>query len=168
MSTVHQDPAPPAAARANRDETPEQRADRNLTDLLQELRVLQTGVQILVAFLLGVAFTNRFPLLSPAQQYVYVAALMLSVMAAAVFATPVAIHRGLFHCGMKPRIVEISTRLAKLGLLLLALALDCVVFLLLDFVLGRGPAVVLTALVVLMFFGLWFVVPWDLRRRHYR
>src|SRR5690349_21708411 len=105
-----------AAARASRDETPEERADRNLTDLLQELRVLQTGVQIIVAFLLGVAFTNRFPLLSQTQQYVYVAALMLSVMAAAVFATPVAIHRGLFHCGMKPRIVEISTRLAKLGL----------------------------------------------------
>jgi hypothetical protein len=157
----------PAAARDTRDETPEERADRNLTELLQELRVLQTGVQIIVAFLLGVAFTNRFPLLSQAQQYVYVAALMLSVMAAAVFATPVAIHRALFHLGMKPRVVEVSTRLAKAGLLLLALALDCVVFLLLDFVLGRVAAVVLTAFVALMFFGLWFVFPWALRRRHY-
>lgn len=154
----------PGAGEPARDETPEERADRNLVELLQELRVLQTGVQIIFAFLLGVAFTNRFPLLNHTQQYVYIAALLLSVLAAAVFATPVAIHRGLFHCGEKALVVAWSTRLAKLGLLLLALALDCVVFLVIDFVLGRAPAIVLTAIVAATFVGLWFVLPWALRR----
>lgn len=148
-----------------RDETPEERADRNLVELLQELRVLQTGVQIIFAFLLGVAFTNRFQLLNDTQQYVYIAALLLSVLAAAVFATPVAIHRGLFHCGEKALIVTWSTRLAELGLLLLALALDCVVFLVIDFVVGRALAIVLTAVVAGTFGGLWFAFPWVLRRR---
>lgn len=148
-----------------RDETPEERADRNLVELLQELRVLQTGVQIIFAFLLGVAFTNRFPLLNDTQQYVYIAALLLSVLAAAVFATPVAIHRGLFHRGEKMLIVAWSTWLAKVGLMLLALALDCVIFLVVDFVLGRVPAIVLTVVVALTFAGLWAVLPWSLRRR---
>lgn len=157
--------ARPGTGQPARDETPEERADRNLVELLQELRVLQTGVQIIFAFLLGVAFTNRFPLLNDTQQYVYIAALLLSVLSAAVFATPVAIHRGLFHCGEKALIVEWSTRLAKLGVLLLALALDCVVFLIIDFVLGRPPAIVLTAFVAVTFVGLWFALPWGLRRR---
>jgi hypothetical protein len=153
-----------ATGKPSRDETPEERADRNLTELLQELRVLQTGVQIIFAFLLGVAFTNRFPDLDDSQEYVYIAALLLSVVSAAVFATPVAIHRGLFHRGQKPRIVELSTRLAKIGLTFLALALDCVVFLIIDFVLGRVAAVVLTCLVAATFVGLWLVLPWSLRR----
>lgn len=104
-----------------RHETPEERADRNLVELLQELRVVQTGVQIVFAFLLGVAFTSRFPQLSDFQRGTYVVTLLLTVVSAAVLAPPVALHRGLFHRGVKPRIVALSTRFAQIGLVFLAL-----------------------------------------------
>jgi hypothetical protein len=118
----------------DRHETPDERADRNLIELLQELRVLQTGVQIVFAFLLGVAFTPRFAQLGDVQQDLYVGTLLLTVIAVALFATPVAIHRGLFHRGAKRRIVAVSTRLAEVGLLFLALALNGAVLLLMDVV----------------------------------
>ncbi|MFI9272175.1 DUF6328 family protein [Kitasatospora sp. NPDC052896] len=147
-----------------RHETVEERADRNLVELLQELRVVQTGVQIVFAFLLGVAFTPRFAQLSDAQQGVYVTALLLTVVSSTVLATPVALHRGLFHRGAKRRIVELSTRLALVGLVFLALALNGVVLLLIDVVLGRAAAIAVTSASMLMFAGLWFFLPWALRR----
>jgi hypothetical protein len=147
-----------------RHETPDERADRNLVELLQELRVVQTGVQILFAFLLGVAFTPRFAQLHNTQQDVYVATLLLTVVSLAVLATPVALHRGLFHRGAKRRIVTLSTRLTQIGLAFLALALNGAVLLLMDVVLGRAAAIGITAASALMFGGLWFVLPWVLRR----
>lgn len=147
-----------------RDESPAERADRNMIELLQELRVLQTGVQIIFAFLLGIAFTARFTQLSQAQQYVYIAALLMSVLSVAVLVAPVAIHRGLFRCGMKERIVIVSTHCMRVGMLLLSTALDCAVFLILDVVLGRVVASVVTAGVALVFLGLWFLFPEVLRR----
>lgn len=147
-----------------RDESPEERADRNLGELLQELRVLQTGVQIIFAFLLGIAFTARFTQLSTTQQDVYIAALLTSVVSVAVLAAPVALHRGMFRCGMKERIVVLSNRCAKLGMFLLSTALDCSVFLIMDVVLGRLIACVITACVAVAFLVLWFVFPWMLRR----
>lgn len=153
------------AVSPERDETPEERADRNMVELLQELRVLQTGVQIISAFLLTVAFTPRFAQLSPTQQYVYVAALLMSVVAVAVLAAPVAIHRGLFRCGMKERVVVLSTHCARLGMFLLAGSLDCAVFLITGVVLGRITASVITGCVAAAFQALWFVFPWVLRRK---
>lgn len=147
-----------------RDETEEERADRNMVELLQELRVLQTGVQIIFAFLLGIPFTMRFAQLSHAQQDVYIAALLTSVVSVAVLAAPVAIHRGLFRCGMKERIVVLSTRCAKLGLFFVSAALDCAVFLVVDVVLGRVAACVVTGFVAVAFLSLWFAFPWALRR----
>ena len=135
-----------------------------MAELLQELRVLQTGVQIIFAFLLGIAFTARFTELSETQQYVYVAALLTSVISVAILAAPVAIHRGLFRCGMKDRIVILSTRCARLGMLFLSIGLDCAVFLIIDVVLGRVVASVVTGCVAAAFLGLWFVFPWVLRR----
>lgn len=152
------------SGRQGRNESREERADRNLVELLQELRVLQTGVQIIFAFLLGVAFTARFPQLTDTQQDVYLAALLLSVLSAAVFATPVAVHRGLFRRGRKELIVTVSTKLALAGMLLLAMALDCVVFVLVDVVLGRVAAVVVTCAGAALFGLLWFAFPWALRR----
>jgi hypothetical protein len=150
---------------SGRDETPEERADRNLAELLQELRVLQTGVQIIFAFLLGVAFTPRFSQITDAQQDVYLAALLTAVTSVAVLATPVALHRGLFRCRQKERIVTLSAQFAKVGLLLLAVALDCAVFLIVDVVRGHVAAGILTGAVAVMFFVLWFAFPWGLRRR---
>ncbi|MFF2383314.1 DUF6328 family protein [Streptomyces sp. NPDC058108] len=145
-------------------ESPLARADRNLVELLQELRVVQTGVQIIFAFLLGVAFTNRFPELTPFQRGAYLVTLLLTVAATVVLATPVALHRGLFHRGLKPRIVALSTRFAQAGLVLLALALNGSVFLLMDIVLGLEPAIVITTVTTAIFAVLWFVLPWTLRR----
>jgi len=156
---VHKSAGSPA-----RDESQSESADRNIIELLQELRVLQTGVQIIFAFLLGIAFTARFTQLSQAQQYVYIAALLMSVLSVAVLVAPVAIHRGLFRCGMKERIVIISTHCMRVGILLLSTALDCAVFLILDVVLGRVAASVVTAGVALVFLGLWFLFPEVLRR----
>ncbi len=147
-----------------RHETSQERADRNLVELLQELRVVQTGVQIVFAFLLGVAFTSRFPQLDTFQRDTYVATLLLTVTASAVLASPVALHRGLFHRGVKVRIVALSARLAQIGLVVLALALNGAVLLLMDVVLGGAAAIAITAVTGSLFTGLWFVLPWAMRR----
>lgn len=152
------------AGQSPRDETPDERADRNMVELLQELRVLQTGVQIIFAFLLSIAFTARFSQLSQTQKDVYVAALLTSVLSVAVLAAPVAIHRALFHQGMKGRIVTLSARCAQVGMFLLSTALDCAVFLIIDVVLGRVAASLITGCVAVVFLGLWFVFPWSYRR----
>ncbi|AQW54408.1 hypothetical protein SHXM_07871 [Streptomyces hygroscopicus] len=146
-------------------ETPEERADRNLVELLQELRVVQTGVQIVFAFLLGIAFTSRFPGLSDFQTDMYISTLLLTVVASVVLATPVALHRGLFHRGAKRRIVDISAKLALVGLLFLAFAINGAVLLVTDVVLGHTPAAVITTITALLFAALWFLLPWSLRRR---
>ncbi|WP_199823232.1 DUF6328 family protein, partial [Kitasatospora sp. MY 5-36] len=138
---------------------PAVRADRRLVAMLQELRVLQTGVQIVFAFLLGVAFTPRFAQLTDAQQDVYVTTLLLSVVAAAVLATPVALHRGLYRHPGKERIVAVSVRVAQVGLLLLASALTGAVLLVLDVVLGTALAVPITCGIALIFAVLWFGLP---------
>ncbi|MFJ2272426.1 DUF6328 family protein [Streptomyces sp. NPDC087849] len=145
-------------------ETAAERADRNLVELPQELRVVQTGVQIVFAFLLGVAFTSQFPHLDTFERTTYVVTLLLTVVSSAVLATPVALHRGLFHRGVKVRIVALSARLAEIGLVFLALALNGAVLLLMDVVLGRTAAVTVTAATLVMFTGLWFILPRALRR----
>ena len=160
MPDHHREGAPPA-----RDESSAERADRNMVELLQELRILQIGVQITFAFLLTIAFAPRFPQLSSTQRNVYVATLLLSLIALTVLATPVAIHRALFRRGVKEEIVTISARCASLGLLFLAADLDCAVFLIIDVVLGHIAAFVITGCVAMAFLGLWFVVPWFLRRQ---
>src|SRR3954453_5682074 len=104
-------------------ETSAQRADRNFSDLLEELRVAQTGVQILVAFLLTIPFQQRFPQLSPALRRVYDATLTSAVLAAVLLIAPVAFHRGVFREHLKARLVQASHRLAIAGLALLAVAI---------------------------------------------
>ncbi|GGJ72312.1 membrane protein [Streptomyces brasiliensis] len=162
MKIVPKEPA--QQPRPPREETPAERADRNLSELLQELRVVQTGVQILFAFLLGLAFTSRFPQLNAFQRGTYVVTLLLTVVTSAVLATPVALHRALFHRGLKPRIVTLSARLAQIGLVLLMLSLNGAVFLLMDVVLGRTAAIPITAVTTAIFTGLWFLLPRTARR----
>ncbi|MFJ6016147.1 DUF6328 family protein [Streptomyces sp. NPDC092952] len=145
-------------------ETPAERADRNLVELLQELRVVQTGVQIVFAFLLGVAFTSRFPDLDTFERATYVVTLLLTVVSSAVLATPVALHRGMFHRGVKARIVALSARLAEIGLVFLALALNGAVLLLMTVVLGRIAGIAIAAGTLSLFIGLWFVLPKALLR----
>ncbi|PYC81576.1 hypothetical protein C7C46_11235 [Streptomyces tateyamensis] len=152
-----------AAPEPLRYESAAQRADRNLVELLQELRVIQTGVQIVFAFLLGLAFTSRFPELDAFERDTYITTLLLTVLASAVLATPVAIHRALFHRGYKRRIVKVSSRLTVIGLVILSLALNGAVLLVTDVVLGTAAAAAITATTTALFALLWFVLPWTLR-----
>jgi hypothetical protein len=98
-----------------RNETPLERADRSFVELLQELRVTQTGVQILFAFLLSLAFTSRFPELDTVQGTVCVTTLLFAVLAAMLFTAPAAPHRSLFQRGAKACTVRVSSRLATSG-----------------------------------------------------
>ncbi|MDX3231984.1 DUF6328 family protein [Streptomyces sp. ME19-01-6] len=142
-----------------RHETPLERDDRNFAELLQELRVTQTGVQILFAFLLTLAFTQRFGTLDSVQRGTYIATLLLAVVAAALFTAPAAIHRALFRQGAKRRIVDVSSRLATVGLGFLALAFSGSVLLVVDVVLGRGPGIAAASGTLAVCCGLWGLLP---------
>lgn len=148
-----------------RNETPLEKDDRNFSELLQELRVIQTGVQILFAFLLTLAFTPRFPDLDAVQRGTYVSTLLLAVLSAVVFTAPAALHRGLFRRGVKRRIVEVSSRLAGIGLGVLALSLTGAVLLVTDVVLGRGAGLCVAAAALVVCVLLWAGMPWVIRRR---
>ena len=125
-----------------RRETPEQRADRNWSDLLQELRVSQTGVQLLAAFLVSLPFQSRFTELDDFQQRWYLGILGLAFLTVGVTLAPVAIHRRLFQGGVKPRLVHAAHVLTELALGLIALLLAGIAFLVVDVVLDRTAAVV--------------------------
>ncbi|MEV0226238.1 DUF6328 family protein [Streptomyces sp. NPDC050704] len=147
-----------------RNETPLERADRNFGELLQELRVTQTGVQILFAFLLTLAFTPRFPSLDTMQRATYVTTLLLGVIAAALFTAPAALHRRLFQQGAKPQVVHVSSRLAQAGMVVLALALTGSVLLVVDVAVGRAGGIAAGASTLLVCVGLWGLVPILVRR----
>jgi hypothetical protein len=142
-----------------RNETPLERADRNFGELLQELRVTQTGVQILFAFLLSLAFTPRFPDLDTVQRTTYVTTLLLAVLAAALFTAPAALHRSLFQQGAKPRIVQVSSRLASAGMGVLVLAFTGSVLLVVDVTTSRAGGVAAGAATLLVCLGLWGLLP---------
>jgi hypothetical protein len=147
-----------------RRETPLERADRNFGELLQELRVTQTGVQILFAFLLTLAFTARFPSLDAMQRSTYVTTLLLAVVAAALFMAPAALHRSLFGRRAKPRVVQLSARLAIFGLAALGLALTGSVLLVVDVAMGRAAGIAAGAGTLALHIALWGVMPLAVRR----
>lgn len=145
--------------RPARNETPLERADRNFSELLQELRVTQTGVQILFAFLLTLAFTPRFPDLDSFQRATYVTTLLLAVLAAALFTAPAALHRLLFQQNAKPLIVRVSSRLATTGLAVLMPAFAGSVMLVVDVTLSRPAGITAGVGTLLGCLLLWGVLP---------
>ncbi|NGO78848.1 hypothetical protein G6045_24785 [Streptomyces sp. YC504] len=147
------------SSRTPREETTLERADRNYGELLQELRIIQTGVQILFAFLLTLAFTARFATLDTAQRAIYITTLLLAVFAAALFTAPAALHRTLFQRGAKPEIVRTSSRLAGAGMAVLMLTLTGSVLLVVDVVLGRVEGVLAGSATLLVCGGLWGLLP---------
>jgi hypothetical protein len=155
--------AEPASA-PGRDETSEQRADRNLVELLGELRVALPGVQVLFAFLLIVPFNDRFSDATAFQRDLYLGTLICTAFASALLIAPSMNHRLEFQHGDKEHLVKVSNRLTIAGLTLVALAMTGVVALLTDFVFGTATMVVCTTALALTFGVLWYVVP--LRRRH--
>jgi hypothetical protein len=140
-------------------ETEAERADRNFGDLLQELRVAQTGVQILFAFLLTLPLQSRFEKLDDWEIGTFVAALLLSAGASVCLIAPVAYHRALFARQMKHQVVKAASRFAILGLVLLALAITCAVDLVLDLVLGRTPALFIAAGLAAVLLITWAILP---------
>ena len=146
-----------------RDESEEERLDRNLAELLNELRVALPGVQVLFAFLLGVPFTQRFAELASYQEDIYFGTLMCAAAASAFLIAPSAYHRIEFRQRDKKYVVFQSNRLAIIGLAFLALAMNGVVLLITDFIFSAVATVIATTVSTLLFAMLWYILP--LRRR---
>ena len=144
---------------ADRDESDEDRLHRNFNELLQELRVTQTGVQILTGFLLTVPFTQRFPSLDAIQRNGYLAVLVGSVVATGLIIAPVAMHRTLFRQGEKEWLINAANWCARLGLLALALTMCGVVWLVFDVVVSRTAALVAGGLALAFLTLLWGAFP---------
>jgi hypothetical protein len=149
-------------------ETPNQRLARNYVELLQEVRVAQTGVQFLLAFLLALAFTPRFAACTDFQRHVYVASLLLGSAATALLIAPAPFHRLVFRRGLKRQLVHASARFALCGLVLLMLSLGASLLLVLDVVLGTVSAAWITGCVMAWFTLWWFVAPTLIWVRHRR
>src|ERR687896_2499259 len=148
-----------------RGEGPLQRADRNMIELLQELRVAQTGVQILFAFLLTLSFTERFGSIDEVQRWTYVVTLLCSVLTAGLFVAPAAVHRITFRRGVKAETVQLGHQLFTLGLGALALTLTGSVLLVLDVAVGRQFAIAAAVVTCIVLCLLWFAMPLPLLRR---
>jgi hypothetical protein len=151
------------AGAPGRHETREERADRNLSDLLQELRVALPGVQVLFAFLLVVPFSQGFEKVTDFQRDVYFATLLSTALASAFLIAPAIHHRIEFRKQDKERIVVVSNRLAIVGLTLLAVAMCLTMLLITDVLFSTATTVVATGVLALAFVLLWYAIP--LRRR---
>jgi hypothetical protein len=147
-----------------RDESEAERDDRNLAELLQELRVAGLGVQVLFGFLLSLPFTNRFARLSHGQRDLYLATLVLSALATALLLGPVAYHRLVFRRGQKEGLVRTASVMAICGLAIVGLAVSAAVLLVTDFVASGLPAALITIFVACTFGILWFAFPLTRRR----
>ena len=154
----------PANGRYIRNESESARLDRNYAELLQEVRVGETGVQILFAFLLSIAFQQRFTTLTDAQLGIYLATLVAAALAAVLLIAPVPIHRILFRHRRKDELVRWTARLAMGGLACLLLAILGAVLLIVDVVANTVAAAIITALVGLACLTFWYALP--LRWRH--
>ena len=147
------EPEPPAG------DLPESTINRNWTELVQELRAIQVGVQVLIGFLLAVPYTDRFATLDHFAKVAYLAVLSLAVAATAAVLAPIAYHRILFRRALRPWLVETANTVARAGLVLAALAMCGVVFLAFDLAVGTVAGVGAAVVAVVGYVVLWLVVP---------
>ncbi|MER5969482.1 DUF6328 family protein [Streptomyces sp. NPDC002055] len=157
-----------AARRTGRNESREERADRLWLELLQEVRVAQTGVQILLAFLLSVAFTPRFAQLGSFDKGIYVTTIMLGAGATGALIAPVSFHRILTGHRLKTEAVQWASRCTVTGLVLLLGTVSCALLLILRVAVDNQLAVWLTFVALLWFGVCWFLPPVWLRHRERR
>ena len=148
---------------SGRDETEDERLDRNLGELLQELRVALPGVQVLFAFLLAVPFQQNFTTITAFERSLYFVTLLCATISAALLITPSAYHRITFRYQQKGRLVYVANRLTIAGLGFLALAMTGALMLISDVLYGGVATAIVGGGAFVMFAGLWYVVP--LRRR---
>jgi hypothetical protein len=150
---------------ADRDETTAERYDRNWLDLIQELRVAQTGIQVLAGFLLTVPFSVRFEDIADHDRVLFLVAFGLAVLTIGLMIAPVAMHRFLFGRHQKDVLVQVGDRIAKYGLAALGLTLVAVAALIFSVAAGAVAGVV-AAVVVLVFYALvWVALPMSLLSR---
>jgi hypothetical protein len=140
-------------------ETEKERADRRWTELLQEVRVAQMGIQILLGFLLSVAFTERFTDIGTLDRNIYVVTVVLGSAATGTLIAPVALHRFVTGHRMKPQTVEWASRLTITGLVLLLCTVTCALLLILRVVLDNGMAWWIVGALFMWFVGAWFLLP---------
>ena len=136
-----------------------ERSDRNWTEILQELRVIQTGTQILTGFLLTLAFQSRFTELDHYQVVLYLALVGAAVLATALALAPVSLHRALFARKVKPQLVTASDRLLKVTLVVVSLTLVGTAMLIFDVVVGRAAGITAGVLTAVVAATLWMVLP---------
>jgi len=158
-------PDQPGAGRPG--ETGAERDDRNLIELLQELRVAGLGVQVLFGFMLALPFTTKFVKLSQPQRDLYVASLLLAAISTALLMAPVAYHRLVFRRHQKEALVKDANVMALCGLAAVGLAISGAVLLVVSYVDQGLPAVIIAVLVVCLFAGLWFALPLARRRSRF-
>jgi len=142
-----------------RQETELERYDRNLTEMMGELRVALPGVQVLFAFLLVVPFNQRFSTVSNFERDLYFATLLLTLLASTLLIAPTVLHRIQFRRGQKAYVVLTSNRLVIAGLAVLAVALTAAVALITHFLLGQTATIVTTVVVAIVLGGVWFAFP---------
>lgn len=152
-------------AHDGRDETVLEHRDRQFEDLLQELRVMQTGVQVLFAFLLGVPFTQRFGTLGPGDRLLYFGVLLTSAAAVLFLLAPGAWHRALFEQGDKAHLVQVSHRFAIAGLVCVGVSVVGVVALIATLLYPGWPAAIVVGVAAMLFVVTWGAAPLARRRQ---
>jgi len=140
-------------------ESEEERHNRELIELLNELRVALPGVQVLFAFLLAVPFANGFPKLSSLDRDIFFVAFIATALSTVLLIAPSSYHRLRWRQHDKERMLVISNALTIVGLLLLAVAITATVFVITDFLFHRTWAAVFTAIVAATFLALWYGLP---------
>ncbi|MFK0254068.1 DUF6328 family protein [Streptomyces sp. NPDC090445] len=149
-----------------RDETPEERADRRWQELVQEIRVVQTGVQILFGFLLTVAFTPHFQQLSHTDRTIYTITVVLGSLATGALIGPVALHRIVAGRQLKPHAVVWASRLTMIGIVLLLATLVAALFLILRVSTDDTAVPWIVAGVLAWYLLCWYALPLWVRVRH--
>ena len=144
---------------SGRDETEEERLDRNLNEMLQELRVALPGVQVLFAFLLAVPFAQGWEKITGFQKGAYFGTLICTAISAVMLISPTAYHRLTFRYQQKRQLVFYSTRFSIIGLTFLALAMTGAIMLITDFLFGKTATIVTSLVTVLVFSLFWFALP---------
>ncbi|MGW2613658.1 DUF6328 family protein [Streptomyces sp. NPDC001500] len=160
------DTATSAEQRTGRDETEEERADRMWVELLQEIRVAQTGVQILFGFLLTVVFTPRYADLQDVDKVIYIVTVVLGACATGALIGPVSLHRLVSGRRVKPQTVQVASRMTVIGLFLLLATMTSSLLLILRVATHDAFVPWLVAGVVSWYGLCWFVVPMWTRRRY--
>ena len=141
------------------DGIPEATINRNWTELIQELRSTQTGVQVLTGFLLAVPFTDRFHTLDDVQRAAYLIVLTGAVSATMAVLAPIAYHRILFRQDRRPWLVDSANRIARAGLVLAALTMCGVVFLAFDLAVSRTAGIIASLVAFVAYLAFWVVIP---------